>query len=238
MVFGILISAVMFASISLLPTFMQVLMGYSAIHAGVVTVPRGIGAVLGFTIVPRTAKVLGARPTMALGILITVYALWLMTQFSLDMTDMPLRISGFLLGFGSSLLFNPMSVLSYATLPAALRNEAAVFSTTLRNFGGSVGIAIFGLMHTRLDASVRSHLVTHLSATSVAFHWRMPDFAASAGNSLALLNFEVNRQSEMVTYNIVFSYLCLVSLAMLPLLHFLRPAKPGAPAPIADSFAH
>jgi DHA2 family multidrug resistance protein len=234
MVFGLLISMVMFASISLLPTLMQVLLGYSAIHAGVVTIPRGIGAVIGFIIVPRTAQILGPRPTMATGILITVYALWLMMHFSLDMTDMSIRTAGFLLGFGSSLLFNPMTVLSYATLPAIHRNEATVFSSTLRNFGGSLGIALFGLIHTQQEANARAHLIAHVVPTDLTFGWRLPDFNPTDTSLLAGLNLEVIRQSEMLAYDTAFSYLCLVSLAMLPLLYFMRPAKPDQSTSFVD----
>jgi DHA2 family multidrug resistance protein len=217
---------------------MQVLLGYSAIHAGVVTIPRGIGAILGFVVVTRTTRLLGPRPTMAVGILITVYALWLMTHFSLDMTDASIRTAGFLLGFGSSLLFNPMTVLSYATLPAIHRNEATVFSGTLRNFGGSLGIALFGVVHTQQEANARAHLVAHVVPTDLAFGWRLPDFNLTDSNLLLGLNFEVNRQSEMVAYDVAFSYLCLVSLAMLPLLYFMRPAKEPASAPLLDAPAH
>jgi DHA2 family multidrug resistance protein len=239
MVFGLLISMVMFASISLLPTLMQVLLGYSAIHAGVVTIPRGIGAIVGFIIVPRTAQILGPRPTMAMGILITVYALWLMMHFSLDMTDMSIRTAGFLLGFGSSLLFNPMTVLSYATLPAARRNEATVFSSTLRNFGGSLGIALFGLIHSQQEANARAHLVAHIVPSDLAFGWRLPEFNPMDTSLLAGLNSEVMRQSEMLAYDTAFSYLCLVSLAMLPLLYFMRPpARPSNSTAVVDSIAH
>lgn len=238
MIFGLLVAMVMFASISLLPTLMQVLLGYSAMHAGVVTIPRGIGAILGFIIVPRTTQLLGPRPTMVLGILITAYALWIMTHFSLEMTDQAIRSSGFLLGFGSSLLFNPMTVLSFATLPAIHRNEAAVFSSTLRNFGGSLGIALFGVVHVQQEANVRSHLVAHVTPTDLAFGLRLPDFDPTDSAAIAGLNHEVMRQAEMVAYDVAFSYLCLLCLAMLPLLYFMRPAKRVGTAIPVDAPAH
>jgi DHA2 family multidrug resistance protein len=238
MVFGILVAIVMFASISLLPTFMQVLLGYSAIHAGWATIPRGIGAILGFVVVPRMAQVLGARPTMVMGILLTAIGLWQMTHFSLDMTDMSIRTSGFILGFGSSLLFNPMSVLSYATLPAVHRDEATVFSSTLRNFGGSLGIALFGVVHTDQDATVRSHLAAHLVPTDIAFRLRLPDFVPTDTSMLSTLNFEMLRQAEMVAYVTAFSYLFLVSLAMLPLIYFMRPARQNRSAVPVEVAAH
>ena len=237
MVFGVLISAVMFASISLLPTFMQSLMGYTAIQSGFATIPRGFGAIIGFVVVPLISGRLGPRRTMALGIAINVVALWQMAHFSLGMTDGPIRASGFLLGFGSSLLFNPMAVLSYATLPTVHRNEAAVFSSTLRNIGGSLGIAVLAAVHTRQGATARSHLVTHLSPTNLVFNWHLPDLAGLASTTLAGLDYEVARQAEMIAYDTAFSYLCLLSVAMLPLLWIMRPARPGT-APVVPEVSH
>jgi DHA2 family multidrug resistance protein len=238
MVFGVLLSAVMFASIALMPAFMQSLMGYSAIQAGLATMPRGFGAVLGFVIVPSVAMRLGPRPTMTIGLAISAAALWQMGHFSLTMTDTPIRISGFLQGFGSSLMFNPMSVLSYATLPAIWRNEAAVFSNTLRNIGGSLGIAVMSAIHIDESATVRTHLVAHLNPTNVIFGWRLPELLNAAGDAMAGLSAEVNRQAEMVSYDTAFGYLCWLTLAMLPMLHWMRPARPGMNAPALDMPGH
>ncbi len=238
MVFGIVLSAVMFASIALMPTFMQTLMGYSAIQAGLATMPRGFGAVLGFVVAPGLALRFGPRLTMTVGLAITASSLWQMSHFSLAMTDGPIRLSGFLQGFGSSLMFNPMSVLSYATLPAIYRNEAAVFSNTLRNIGGSLGIAAMSAIHISESATIRTHLVAHLVPTDVIFDWRMPGMLTAAGDAMAGLSAEVNRQAEMVSYDTAFSYLCWLTLAMLPLLQLMRAAKPGVGAPAVDMPAH
>jgi DHA2 family multidrug resistance protein len=238
MVMGVVVSMIMFASISLLPTFMQVLMGYSAIHSGIVTIPRGLGAMAGFVVVPRLSQILGPRPTMVAGVLMTALSLWMMTHFTLDMDDMPLRITGAMLGFGSSLLFNPMSVLSYATLPAIHRNEAAVFSSTLRNFGGSLGIAVFSVVLTHQDATARSSLAAHMVPSDAVFGWRLPDFDASDIGALARLNFDLFRQAQMVAYDTAFGYLCLASLAMLPLVYMMRPMRKVGTEPLIDAPAH
>ncbi|MBU6265956.1 MAG: multidrug efflux MFS transporter [Sphingomonadales bacterium] len=228
MVLGVAISAIMFASISLLPNFMQVLMGYTAIHSGMVSVPRGVGAILGFMVIPRLAVAIGQRPAMVLGTAISTYALWQMAHFTLTMTDGPIKVAGFLLGFGSSLMFNPMSVLSYATLPTVYRNEAAVFSSTLRNIGGSLGIAVMVATQTHQSATVHSQLAANIVPSNAVIDWRLPDLATAAGSVLPGLNWEVFRQSQMVSYDTAFSYLCLLSLALFPLIWLMRPMVPGA----------
>jgi hypothetical protein len=58
------------------------------------------------------------------------------------------------------------------------------------------------------------------------------------GGLLLGLNAEVNRQSEMIAYDVAFSYLCLASLAMLPLLYFMRPSRQAHATPLVDAPAH
>jgi len=147
-----------------------------------------------------------------------------MAHFTLTMTDMPIRTAGFLLGFGSSLLFNPMSVLSYATLPTIYRNEAAVFSSTLRNIGGSLGIAVMVATQTHQSAVIHSALAAHIVPSDAVVDWRLPDLAGS----LRALDWQVFREAQMVSYDTAFSYLCLLSAAMLPLIWLMRPAVAGA----------
>jgi hypothetical protein len=72
----------------------------------------------------------------------------------------------------------------------------------------------------------------------MAFGWRLPDFSPTDSSVLLGLSSEVNRQSEMIAYDVAFSYLCLVSLAMLPLLYFMRPAKHAHQAPLVDAPTH
>ena len=67
---------------------------------------------------------------------------------------------------------------------------------------------------------------------------RLPDFDPTDSAAIAGLNHEVMRQAEMVAYDVAFSYLCLLCLAMLPLLYFMRPAKRVGTAIPVDAPAH
>jgi len=222
--FSLLLAAGLFTTSALIPVMMQQLLGYSAIQAGMAIMPRGFGSVIAFFIVPWISPILGARPTIFLGMVINVVALWQMGHFDLSMTADPIKVTGFMQGFGSALMFNPMSVISYSTLPPAYRNEAAVLSNMLRSVGGSFGIAIYSIIQIRQTSVVREHMVAHLEPMSTILNWQLPDIA-TATSSLAMLDAEVNRQAAMIGYNTAFGYMCLSSLAMVPLLLLMRPYK-------------
>ena len=223
--FSFLIASALFTTSALTPVMMQQLLGYSAMESGLATMPRGYGSVLAFIIVPWVSTTFGPRRTIALGIAINAVSLWQMGHFDLSMTSEPIKVSGFLQGFGSALMFNPLSVISYSTLPQALRNEAAVLSNMLRNVAGSLGIAAYAAIQLRQTAVLRSHLVAHLNAGNPIFDWRMPDILSGPASDLAMLNAEVNRQAAMIAYNTIFGYICLSSILMLPLLIWMRPVK-------------
>jgi DHA2 family multidrug resistance protein len=164
------------------------------------------------------------------------FALWQMGHFDLSMTAEPIQFTGFLQGFGSALMFNPMSVISYSTLAPRYRNEAAVLSNMLRSVAGSFGIAIYSIVQIQQAAVVRDHMVAHLAPDSTLLAWRLPDTLAGSAGNLAMLDAEVNRQAAMIAYDTAFGYMCLASLAMIPLLLLMRPAKTGtAGLPVADA---
>ena len=223
--FGFLIATGLFTTSALVPVLMQNLMGYSAVQAGEAIMPRGFGSVLAFFIVPWVAPVLGARLTIVIGIALNALGLWQMGHFDLTMTSGPIETSGFLQGFGSALMFNPLSVISYSTLPGLYRNEAAVLSNMLRSVGGSLGIAIYSAVEVRQLAVVRGHMVSHLEPTNPILGWRLPEVLGGTASSAAMLNAEVNRQAAMIAYNTTFGYMCLTSIVLIPLLAFMRPGK-------------
>jgi DHA2 family multidrug resistance protein len=225
LVFGVLISAVLFGSISIMPLFMQNLLGYSAMQSGLATIPRGFGALLGSAVVPWVTRRLGARPTMLLGALIGVGALWRMGHFDLAMTDMPIRVTGFMQGFGQGLLFNPITVLSFATIPMALRTEAAVLSGLLRNLGGSLGIAATTIVMIRRDAMAHERLAENIRPGDPLIDWALPQMFKGQGAGLEALNHEITRQASMIGYDAVFGLLFTLSVAMLPLIFVMRPAR-------------
>ena len=222
-VMTLLLGSTLFASAAFLPVMMQQLFGYSATHAGYVSMPRGYGSLLAFLCAPWLIGRIGARTTMLAGIVISTVSLWQMGHFALVMDESSLQLSGFLQGAGSGLAFNPMSVLSFATLDGSKRTEASVVGNMMRSIGGSIGIAFYATLQLRQTATLRGHMVSHVVPGDVLTDIRLPELASDPG--LAALSGEINRQAAMVGYNTAFGYMCLSSLLMLPIAALMRPAR-------------
>jgi DHA2 family multidrug resistance protein len=230
------VSVVLFSTSALLPSFMQNLLGYSALQSGVASMYRGLGSLVAFAIVTPLAQRLGARPTIMLGMALAFVSLRMMGRFDLAMTDTPIKITGLIQGFGIGMMINPAGVLSFSTLAPAHRTEAAVFSNVTRTLGASLGIAGLQATYIRLSAVAHEGLAAHVVASDAVIRWSLPHMFDGGPGRMEALNAEVTRQGAMIAYDGAFGGLCIFVIAMLPLLLIMRPAK-AAPRAMLEAHA-
>jgi len=231
-IFSFFVGVLLFSTTALLPSFMQNLLGYSAFQAGIISMPRGIGSLIAFLLVPSFVVWFGARTSLAIGLVLNVWALWIMGGFNLDMASGLLVISGFIQGFGTGLLFSPLSTLAYATLAPVHRIEGTIVQTMARSIGSSVGISVVQAMVIRDAAAAHSHLAGRIDPSSPLLHFVLPDLMDLASVfGLSVLNGEVTRQSSMLGYVNIFSWMALGTCVLVPMVLMLRKALPAAPDP-------
>jgi DHA2 family multidrug resistance protein len=198
-------------------------------QTGTASVSRGIGSLISFLMVPFLIQKLGARQVLFIGTVLSIASLWAMAGFDLSMTDWPIIASGFIQGAGTGLLFAPLSTLAYVTLSPAHRVEGTILSTMARSLGSAIGISVVQAMVLRNSALAHSELSSRMDPTSPVLN----DVIAIPGalttpEGLAQLNGEVTRQAMMIGYVDIFSWMTLMTLALIPLILILRP-PPRAP---------
>jgi DHA2 family multidrug resistance protein len=234
-VFIFIIGVVLFATLALLPPMLQNQLQYPVILTGLVTAPRGLGTLLGMIIVGRLIAHFDARAVMAVGLVLTAYSLWQMTQFSLYMDTWPIVISGILQGIGVGLVYVPLSTVAFTTLPAALRNEGTALFNLLRNVGSSVGISVVMFLLTqntqRVHATLAEHITPFNTAGNPAATAAHVDVGTTSG--LAALNGLITNQSAMIGYLDDFKLMMVLTLLTIPFLLMIRRAKPAAGIPPA-----
>jgi DHA2 family multidrug resistance protein len=232
--FGLFVGVMLFSTTALLPTFMQGLLGYSALQSGYASMPRGVGSLIAFLSVPTLLVRIGPRPTLVIGIVLSVLGLWRMAHFNLDMTSSEIMSAGLIQGLGTGLLFAPLSTLAYATLNPIHRTEATIVNTMARSLGSSMGISMIQAAVVR-DASIgHARLAEHVVAGSPLLAGALPVRADPASPlGATLLNGLVTRQASMMSYDTVFAWMALATLMLLPLLLTMRGAR-AAPV-LADA---
>jgi DHA2 family multidrug resistance protein len=135
-----------------LPGMIQNLLGYDATQAGLVMAPAGI---LALVMLPVVTGLLGrgldARWLIAAGAMILAAGSFWTSQMNLFMSPGHVAWSRIVLGVSVTLLFGPLNVAAYASLPPRLRGAATGLFALLRNEGGSVGTSIARTLRDRRE---------------------------------------------------------------------------------------
>jgi len=231
-VFIFLVGVVLFATLALLPPMLQNQLQYPVVLTGLVTAPRGFGTLVGMMAVGRLITRFDARLIMAVGLALTAYSLWQMTQYSILMGYWPIITSGVVQGLGVGLVYVPLSTVAFTTLPRALRNEGTAFFNLLRNVGSSIGISVVMFLLTQntqiLHASLAEHVTPYNVTSNPAAIAAHVDVGTAKG--LAALNAMITNQGTMIAYIDDFRLMMVLTLLTIPFLLLIKRAKPEAGA--------
>jgi len=235
----------LFGTLVLLPLYLQKLMNYTALWAGLVLGPGGVAS---FVIMPFVGAVLkrGLNPSnlLALGLGVAAFSIWLMSRFNLDAGFWAIAEPRLLLGVGMGLFFVPLSTATFMRIRnEEMGNATAVFNV-LRNLGQSFGVAVSTTVLAQRAQVHQSFLVERITPFDPAFqgsHQRLlewlrafhPDMARTEG-VLGLIYKEVIRQANMLAFNDAFWILACVTALLVPLTLLLRAPKaaPGSMGPV------
>ncbi|RYE00046.1 MAG: DHA2 family efflux MFS transporter permease subunit [Sphingomonadales bacterium] len=218
----LLIGVLMFAGMALLPTLMQGLLGYPVLTAGLTQASRGVGTFVSMFLVGRLMGKIDSRMLILIGISLTGLSYWQMSQFSLDMDQTPIIISGLFQGLGLGLVFVPLMGIAFTTIQPALRTEAASFYTLIRNIGSSLGISVVGVLQIYNSKVAASTMAEHVTPDNLNLATDMPGVDLSTAAGQAMMSGMIHRQSALIAYIDSFHMLFLMCVAIIPLLFLLR----------------
>jgi DHA2 family multidrug resistance protein len=225
--FIFLVGIILLASLALMTPYLQNLMGYPVITAGLVLAPRGIGTMVAMMIVGRLINRVDPRLLLAAGPLLTGSVLWEMTGFTPDISQGALVRTGLLQGLGLGFMFVPLSTITFATLPGRFRTQGTALYSLMRNIGSSIGISLVIFLLTRNTQIVHAELAGHVTPFNDALGHGAPSHFWNMATTLgrAALNAEVTKQASVVAYANDFKLMMIVALMALPLIFLLRRAK-------------
>ncbi|MBN9541853.1 MAG: DHA2 family efflux MFS transporter permease subunit [Reyranella sp.] len=225
--FIFVVGIILLASLALITPYLQNLMGYPVITAGLVLAPRGIGTMLAMMVVGRIINRVDPRALLVLGLLITAEVLWEMTRFTPSVSEATLIRTGVMQGAGLGFMFVPLSTITFATLPSHLRTQGTALYSLMRNIGSSIGISLVIFLLTRNTQLVHAELAGQVTPFNDALGQAGPshfwNLATTVGK--AALNAEVTRQASIIAYANDFKLMMLVALVALPLVLLLKKAK-------------
>ena len=134
----------LFGTIFFLTQYLQEVRGYSALEAGLRTLPVAVGLVVGGPLSAKLTERLGIRVVVPAGLTLVAVALWLFTLA--DTTSGYGLIAGALvmLGLGMASAMAPATDAIMGSLPAAKMSVGSAINDTTRVAGGALGVAVLG----------------------------------------------------------------------------------------------
>jgi MFS transporter, DHA2 family, multidrug resistance protein len=213
-----IVGGVLLATLAMLTPYLENLMNYPVLTAGLVLAPRGVGTMAAMLIVGQLTRYVDARILIASGLGTTGLALYLMTGFTPDVSQGTLIRTGLVQGFGIGFVFVPLSTVAFGTLPPALRTQGTGLYNLMRNIGASIGISMMSYLLVRNSAIAQATLVEHITPYSqvVRDYARQLNIATLGGR--AALAQTVTAQAEAIAFIDNFKLMMFVSFLTIPLV--------------------
>ena len=170
----------------LLPIYLQNSLGYTALQAGLVFFPVGILQAFVSPLAGKITDKVNPKIPAIFGMLLMALSLYLFSFFSLQtmrsQVMLPIYIRGLALGF----IFTPMTAIALFDIPKVQLGQASGLFNTVRQIGGSFGIAVLGTLLTQRVTFHTRIFGEQLDAHSPAFHnvmKHLENFAGSAAGA-------------------------------------------------------
>jgi DHA2 family multidrug resistance protein len=234
----------LFGTVFIIPLFVQRFLGFTATATGFMFMP---GAIMSGMCMPLIGKLLqgGFNPKRLIIVgfsLTTIFVFWcsliLTSNTGIDNFFWPLIVRGIGMGF----LFVPLSNLTLSGLDSVGVAQASGLTNMVRQIGGSISVALIGLLNERLGAQHKADLMVNISEFNPNFNERMNLLTQNflrLGNGLEkakqqalyFIEASVTKQSLILTYIDIFQYMAVFVLCCIPLVFIARTYKGAGPGP-------
>jgi EmrB/QacA subfamily drug resistance transporter len=153
---ALFVSLAMFGIFFFVSLYMQNILGYSPVHAGVVFLPMTFLVVITAPLAGKTTDLVGARWPITIGMTLLAAALWSFSTLGVDGTFLEMLPGMLVGGVGMGLAMGPMTTAALSAVTVDRAGVASGVVTTSRQVGGSLGVALMGAIVAAAAESVPS----------------------------------------------------------------------------------
>ncbi len=175
----VVMMAVLYSSIAILPQFLQSMMGYTAFLSGLSMMPRGIGSLTATIICAFIADIVDKRKLVCAGLCCIGTAGLMFGVLNLQIAQMNIMIPNCLMGFGMGLSMVPIINLSMETLSNEQMTNASGLQNLFKNIGGAIGTSLVATFLTRFAQVHQYMMVGKLSDLNDVFSAKIQAITAS-----------------------------------------------------------
>ena len=145
----VLFAIAVFGSLLLLPLYLQTVRGESAMTAGLLLAPQGVGAMLTMPIAGQLTDRTGVGRIVVVGLALIFGATLALTQISADTSYWALGVILFVMGMGMGSTMMPIMSGAMQTLRRAAVARASTTINILQQVGASIGTAVLSVTLAR-----------------------------------------------------------------------------------------
>lgn len=218
----------------LMPQFMQTLLGYSALDAGMVLSPAAVLSVLMMPLMARLSTRVEPRILCTIGFIGIALSMLSLTTLNLDITNTRLVLLRVFTTIGVSFIFVPIQMLAYAGIAAQDIGNASAIINLMRNIGGGMGISIVTTYLARSTQIEHSHLVDRISVLDPVYQSSVHTLTGAMGSeqiAQASIAGEVLRQAGNLAFIDVFYFLAGTAILLIPIIWISRRVDPHRAPP-------
>ncbi len=222
----------MYSALTMLPLFLQTVLGYTSESAGLATAPRGIGAMIAMPVVGLLMAYVDSRWLMSAGLAMVAGATLMFGNLTLDVSMASIVWPNVLMGVGMGMMMVPLMAVALGTLPKARIGNASGVFNLVRNLGGSIGISMSTTFLARAAQAHQVNLASRMTPYDPVFQQRFSAMAASLGQhtapaqaqaqALGFMNGILLQQSAMKAYIDMFLWTALILAVCFPLIWLIR----------------
>mgnify|MGYP001011495195 CR=1 FL=1 len=237
-IMNFILGFILFGSVFIYPIYMQRFLGFTAQLSGEMFMP---GAMLSGMLMPVVGVMLskGVPPKYMIAgafFVTAIFVIWssfiFTTNTSTDAMLWPLLVRG----LGMAFLFVPLSGLTLGGLTGKDVGQAAGISNMVRQIGGSISVAVIGVLNETLSASHRAAILEHVTTDNLLVNERLnalkagmmsvtADANQASQQALAFLNYTIDKQASILSYIDIFHFMAIVILLAIPLVFFTKNFK-------------
>jgi DHA2 family multidrug resistance protein len=226
-VFMAVMGLVLYSTMALSSPFLQNVIGYPIITAGVLLATRGSGTFVAMMLVGRAMRFIEARTLIITGLSLTAASLFEMTGWTDQTGVTEIVVVSIVQGFGFGLVFVPLSTVAFLTLPGHLRTDGTSMLTLMRNVASSIGISIVISQLTHGSARVYAVLSEHVTPFNHAMQMPnvrgMIDMSTDAGRAMA--DAMVKIQAQIIAFSQDYQLVMIFILVSIPLTIMIGSTK-------------
>jgi EmrB/QacA subfamily drug resistance transporter len=198
----------MFGSLFFLTQYMQFILGYTPLQAGLRTAPIAVVLIIVSPITGALVHRVGNKVLVCAGMTVAASGLFLMSRMTADSGYLHVLESMIVLASGMALAMTPATESVMGSLPREKAGVGSAMNDTTRQIGGALGVAVLGSVFTSAYTSGLGGVIGHLPAAAAA------EVQSSVGAALKVATAAVGAAGQSIAGVAIQSFIHAMSRAL------------------------